>query len=301
MTAQPSPEPPGASPSSIGASPEAIGVHYDVSDDFFRLWLGPEMVYSCALFEGSGEPAAADLAPAQLRKLDHHIEAAGAAGKGRVLDIGCGWGALLERLVAHAGVKQAVGLTISPAQAAWARARARPGVEVREESWRDHKPNAPYDAIISIGAFEHFVHPGLTGARKLESYRDFLRWCHEALSPGGRLSLQTIAYVAPPSETNRSRMTFIAEKIFPESELPLIWEPAAAAEGLFELTALRNDRQHYYQTLRLWEANLLACREQAVAIVGEPTFAAFQRYLRLSSWGFNFGVICLLRMSFRKI
>jgi cyclopropane fatty-acyl-phospholipid synthase-like methyltransferase len=71
----------------IGASPEAISAHYDVGEEFFQLWLGPELVYSCAMFDGTD-----DLATAQRRKLDFHIEAAGAAGAGRVLDIGCGWG-----------------------------------------------------------------------------------------------------------------------------------------------------------------------------------------------------------------
>src|SRR5665213_541122 len=99
-----------------GASREAIQAHYDVSEDFFRLWLGPEMVYSAALFEDGD-----DLATAQMRKLDHHIDAAGARGAARVLDVGCGWGAMLRRLVKTADVKEAVGLTLSASQAAWVR------------------------------------------------------------------------------------------------------------------------------------------------------------------------------------
>jgi cyclopropane-fatty-acyl-phospholipid synthase len=280
----------------IGASPEAIGVHYDLSDEFFKLWLGPEMIYSCAMFDESQ-----DLASAQMRKLDYHIEAAAAAGAPRVLDIGCGWGGLLERLVVHAGVKNAIGLTISSSQANWVRRTARPGIEVREEHWRDHRPDKPYDAIISIGAFEHFVHPGMDSAKKLDCYREFFRWCDGALAPGGRLSLQTIAYTAPPSEVDRKRMAFIGERIFPESELPLIWEPIAAAEGRFELVTLRNDREHYYQTLRHWEHNLVTRHNEAVAQVGEAAVADFRRYLRESSWGFKLGVVCLLRMCFVKV
>ena len=96
----------------IGASSEAIRRHYDLNDEFFQLWLDPEMIYSCALFDGTS-----DLAAAQLLKLDHHIEAAGARGASRVLDFGCGWGRLLNRLVGHAGARNAVGLTLSPSQA----------------------------------------------------------------------------------------------------------------------------------------------------------------------------------------
>ena len=93
----------------------------------------------------------------------------------RVLDIGCGWGALLNRLVEHASVANAVGLTLSPSQARWIRANARPGVEVREEHWCDHVPGTRYDAIISIGAFEHFVHRGLDAESKLAGLPQFLR------------------------------------------------------------------------------------------------------------------------------
>ena len=105
-----------------GASAEAIRNHYDFGDDFFGLWLGPERVYSAALFEADD-----DLDAAQVRKLDHHIAAAGAAGKARVLDVGCGWGAMLRRLDQHAGVKHAVGLTLSTSQAAFARELRRAG------------------------------------------------------------------------------------------------------------------------------------------------------------------------------
>jgi cyclopropane-fatty-acyl-phospholipid synthase len=274
-----------------GASAEAIRAHYDVSDDFFRLWLGPEMVYSAALFEGSD-----DLDAAQTRKLDHHIDAAGARGAARILDVGCGWGALLKRLVENAGVKHAVGLTLSSSQAAWVRNMALPGVEVREESWRDHKPDAPYDAIISIGAFEHFARQGLSPDEKLAAYREFFDFCRANLKIGGRVSLQTIAYVA----TGFDLPPFIGEEVFPESELPMTWEPMAAAGWGFELMAFRNDREHYERTLRLWQRNLNQRRAEAVAIAGEAAVAHFDRYLKISAMAFRMGFICLLRMSFAK-
>jgi cyclopropane-fatty-acyl-phospholipid synthase len=274
-----------------GASQGAIEAHYDLGNDFFRLWLDPNLVYSCALFEGDD-----DLASAQIRKLDHHINAADAAGKSNVLDIGCGWGALLHRLVTQWGVKRAVGLTLSPSQAALIAENPMPGVEVRVESWRDHEAEKPYDAIISIGAFEHFCHVGISPPDKLLAYREFFSFCHRNLVAGGRLSLQTIAYVQPTQNVP----ALISEKIFPESELPLIWEPIAAAEGKLELLALRNDADHYYRTLRQWERNLVACRSDAVKLVGAERVNDFQQYLRVSAFGFKRGHICLLRMSFVK-
>jgi len=276
----------------IGASPEAIISHYDMGEEFFRLVLGPELIYSCALF-ADGD----DLPAAQRRKLDHHIEAAGAVGAASVLDVGCGWGALLTRLVEHAGVKHAVGLTLSPSQAESIRRAARPGVEVREEGWRDHRPGRRYDAIVSVGAMEHFVHPGMPSGEKLKAYRDFFEFCDRVLVTHGRLSLQTIAFVAPVKDFD----PVIYEKTFPESELPLVWEPIAAAEGRFELVSLRNDGEHYYRTLRLWERNLMAHYDEAVRLVGKARVAEFRVYLRNSAAYFKRKVVCLLRMTFAKL
>ena len=284
----------------FGASTDAISAHYDKGDEFFQLWIGPDLIYSSALFDAPELQAGralgmTELERAQFRKLDHHIEAAGAAGAARVLDIGCGWGALLRRLVNKAGVRQAVGLTLSPSQAKWIRRNPDPRIEVIEEDWRKHRPQRPYDAIISIGAFEHFVHPGLDGETKLNTYREFFDFCHRNLVDCGRLSLQTIAYVAPAPPSQ-----FMSEKIFPDSELPMIWEPAAAAQPKFELLALRNDREHYYHTLRVWERNLLKHRKEAVALVGEQVVEDFHNYLRLSAAAFGYRAVCLLRMSFLK-
>jgi cyclopropane-fatty-acyl-phospholipid synthase len=272
-----------------GASPDAIMSHYDMGNAFFQLVLDPEMIYSCALFD-----ADEDLATAQRRKLDHHIAAARAANAARVLDIGCGWGAMLRRLVDHAGVAHAVGLTLSPAQADWIRSRPDPKIEVREQDWRDHRPDRRYDAIISVGAFEHFVQKGLDPKLKLDAYREFFAYCDRVLVTGGRLSLQTIAY------SERHRVLPLLEKTFPESDLPLEWEPIAAAEGTFSMIAARNDADHYYRTLRMWERNLLAHYDKAVALVGEARADEFRRYLRLSATGFRMGMVSLLRISFVK-
>lgn len=272
-----------------GASPDAIISHYDMGEDFFRLVLDPDLSYSCAMFEGDE-----DLVTAQNRKLDHHISAASAAGTARVLDIGCGWGAMLRRLVNHAGVEQAVGLTLSPSQARWIRQSGGPKITVLEQDWRDHRPEKRYDAIISIGAFEHFVQKGLDPVRKLDAYRSFFAYCDRILATGGKLSLQTIAY------SEHHKVHPLLEKTFPESDLPLIWEPIAAAEGRFQLMALRNDGDHYYRTLQFWEQNLMKNYDKAVALVGQSATDEFRRYLQLSAAGFRIGMASLLRMSFVK-
>src|SRR5262249_16247514 len=110
-----------------------------------------------------------------------------------------------------------------------------------------------------------------------------------------------IAYPQPPGADYRRRAAFIAERIFPESELPLIWEPIAAAEGRFELLGLRNDREDYFRTLRLWERNLAARRQEAVDVLGEAAVSDFTRYLRESAAAFRLGLVCLLRLTFAKM
>src|SRR5271167_3454404 len=166
--------------SNPGASKAAISLHYDLGNEFFRLFLDRELCYSCAMYDQ--EPDSFE--KAQERKLEYHIQQARADGVARVLDIGCGWGALQKRLVKEHRAKLAVGLTLSENQAEWIRAMALPGVEVCLESWSDHDPTASYDSIISIGAFEHFARPCSRPAR-VRGYRDFFERCYGWLSPGG--------------------------------------------------------------------------------------------------------------------
>src|SRR5437660_2169821 len=172
-----------------GASTEAIQYHYDVSNEFYQLWLDPTMTYSGALYEPGDT-----LETAQLRKIDYHIDQARAAGAKRVLDVGCGWGGLLRRLAETHGVGEAVGLSLSQAQVEWGRRIAPSNVDLRIENWSDHEPAALYDGIISIGAFEHFARLESTDAERIASYRSFFARCRDWLKPHGRISLQTFAY-----------------------------------------------------------------------------------------------------------
>ena len=187
-----------------------------------------------------------------------------------------------------------VGLTLSPSQARWIRRDQIPNIEVIEEDWRDHLPTKRYNSIISVGAFEHFVQKGLDPAKKLNTYREFFAFCDRMLVAGGKVSLQTIAYSEP------YKLHPMIERTFPDSDLPLIWEPIAAAEGRFQLIAARNDPLHYYRTLQVWEQNLQRRYFDAVNLVGETAAAEFKRYLQISAMGFQTGIIGLMRMSFVK-
>ena len=140
---------------------------------------------------------------AQRRKLDFHLAASGASRARHILDIGCGWGSLLERALRHQGIESATGLTLSDAQLQYIRARGDARIDVRKESWIDHAPAQKYDSIVSIGALEHFASPGDSPREKIGLYREFFAKCRSWLRLGGAMSLQTIAYgTMRPEENN---------------------------------------------------------------------------------------------------
>jgi cyclopropane-fatty-acyl-phospholipid synthase len=247
-----------------GGTEAAIQHHYDVSNEFYALWLDETLTYSCAMWGPN------------------------------VLDIGCGWGSLLERAVTHQHVETVTGLTLSDAQFQYIANRGGARLQLRKESWIDHQPAQKYDSIVSIGAFEHFASPGDSSDEKIGLYREFFQKCRSWLRPEGAMSLQTITYgTMKPSEAP----AFINTHIFPDSELPQLHEIVQAANGLFEITLLRNDRAQYGQTCDLWHQNLRRRRAEAVAMVGEEKVGQYERYLRLSSFGFHSGRIGLSRLA----
>lgn len=288
-------EPPvsGKTTANPGASKAAISFHYDLGNEFFRLFLDRECCYSCAMYDKETDSFEA----AQQRKLEYHIQQARADRAARVLDIGCGWGALQKRLVKEHQVKVAVGLTLSENQAEWIRSMDLPGVEVRVESWSDHVATAPYDSIISIGAFEHFARPSSRTVR-VRGYRDFFERCYVWLKPGGWMSLQTIGL---GSVDRGVEGQFVAENIFPESDLPRLGEIADASEGIFEIVSVRNDRADYKRTNHEFRDRLRKNWDAAVNLVGEETVRRFDKYFRVSAAGFSRGTTNLYRITFRRL
>ena len=277
-----------------GGSAEGIRHHYDIGNDFWRLMLGPRFTYSAALYERPDE----DHETAQDRKIAWHLASAGVDRGRSVLEVGCGWGTLLARAAALPHVERIVGLTLSDAQRAYLATLALPRVEIRVQNWAAYEPPAPFDSIVSIGAFEHFAKPDETPAEKREVYRDFFERCHRWLSPGGQMSLQTIAYGNMRREDANA---FMYTEIYPESDLPFPGDILDAVGGLFEITMLRNDRFDYARSYDAWADNLRARRPEAAAMVGEEQVRRFERFFRLGSVGFRLGKIDLLRFALRPI
>jgi cyclopropane-fatty-acyl-phospholipid synthase len=278
-----------------GASQTAIEHHYDVGRDFYDLWLDTRRVYSCGFWPG---PFDDDLDEAQVAKLSWHATAAGVDGAARVLDVGCGWGALLGYLTAERGVAHVTGLTLSTDQADAARS-VGDAAEVRLEDWRDHQPAAPYDAIISVGAFEHFARPELDTDARRAVYGSFFERCATWLPAGGRLSLQTIGY--EDYEPGRGPVSaFFTDEIFPESSLPTLSDIVLAAAPFFRVVSLRSDADQYEHTLHLWQRRLQANEVAAVATADRVVYRRYLRYLRVSRAMFDRGVCTLYRIVFER-
>jgi cyclopropane-fatty-acyl-phospholipid synthase len=283
---------PAAPAGRLTAAAEAIRYHYDVGNEFYRLWLDHSLTYSCAMPDGPGDT----LEAAQDRKLKYHLAAIDADRAGSVLDIGCGWGSVVRHLALGHRVPRTVGLTLSDEQAAYVRSRQYPGVEVRTENYLSYEPDAPFDGIVSIGAFEHFARPDDTRDAKVAVYRQFFERCRGWLSADGALSLQTIAY-ADMSRDDAS--VFMRAEVFPDADLPTLAEITTAADRIFEIKTVRNDRLDYAWTCEQWARRLREHRETARSLAGAETVARYERYLRLSALGFRMGKLCLLRLVMR--
>jgi cyclopropane-fatty-acyl-phospholipid synthase len=289
-------DPAAATATSDGASPAAVRSHYDVSNAFYRLWLGPTMMYTSGLWSSD---AAEDLDTAQARKLDFFADRVLPVAGGRVLDVGCGWGGALRRLAARPGIARGVGLTLSAAQVAHVAADPIPGAEVWLQDWAEHQPRELYDAIISFGAFEHFARDGTTGPERIEAYRRFFARCHDWLVPSGRLGLETIAHDAAPdtsSPLGRGPLGDFVLEIFPQSICPHLSELVLGFEPWFEIELLQSDAADFARTCRAWQVGMRRHDQEAAALVGSSTVTRFRRYLAASEAQFRMGTITNYRV-----
>jgi cyclopropane mycolic acid synthase PcaA len=255
-----------------------VQAHYDLSDDFFRLFLDATQTYSCAYFERDDMP----LEEAQLAKIDLALGKLGLQPGMTLLDIGCGWGATMRCAIENYDVN-VVGLTLSENQAGHVQRMfdemdTPRSTRVLLEGWEQF--DEPVDRVVSIGAFEHFGR---------QRYPRFFEMAHRVLPADGVMLLHTIsrptfkdakAQGKPLTHEIVHFVQFILAEIFPGGWLPTIptVEEHARAVG-FEVTRIQSLRLHYAKTLDLWAAALEANRADAVALQSEQVYDRYMRYL----------------------
>jgi cyclopropane-fatty-acyl-phospholipid synthase len=262
---------------------QVISHHYDISNDFYGLVLGPSMTYSCARFTDSPM----SLEDAQAAKHDLVCRKLGLDQRPdmRLLDVGCGWGSMALH-AAHAFDAKVVGVTLSEAQADLARRRVHEAgldgrIEIRMQDYRD-LVGEHFDAVSSIGMFEH------VGTSNMDRYFETL--C-QLLNPTGRLLNHAISSVGG---SRISRRSFIGRYVFPDGELIDVGEVVLAMERAgFEVRDLESLREHYAKTLESWVHNLQDTWARAVSLVGTRRARVWLLYMAASANGFLDGGISI--------
>jgi cyclopropane-fatty-acyl-phospholipid synthase len=270
---------------------KAIQYHYDVSNAFYRLWLDENMVYSCAYFENGDE----DLATAQLKKIDHILTKIQIQPGQRLLDVGCGWGALVLRAAQKFGA-QCVGVTLSQNQFDLATERVKAAglqdkIEIRLQDYRDVQ--GQFDRITSVGMFEH------VGRRNLPDYFGKIR---DLLTDGGIAMNHGITSTDYNSgETALGGGEFIDRFVFPDGELPhigLVLE--AMQKGGLEAVDVESLRRHYARTLDIWTENFEAHADEARKLVDDEKFRIWRVYLAGCAYAFENDDVSIYQVVCRK-
>ncbi|OJZ65044.1 cyclopropane mycolic acid synthase family methyltransferase [Mycolicibacterium diernhoferi] len=276
-----------------------VQAHYDLSDEFFALFLDPSRTYSCAYFERDDMT----LEQAQLAKIDLSLGKLGLQPGMTLLDIGCGWGATMMRALERYDVN-VIGLTLSENQKAFvegefARSDSPRQKRVLLQGWEEF--DEPVDRIVSIGAFEHFG---------FERYDAFFAMAHAALPDDGVMLLHTICGKTFPQLIDEGIpltfevarfVKFILTEIFPGGRLPSIEkvEEHATPAG-FTVERRQSLRFHYARTLDHWAEALESHRDEAVAVQSEEVYERYMRYLTGCANGFRVGYIDVNQFTMTK-
>jgi cyclopropane-fatty-acyl-phospholipid synthase len=270
---------------------DAIHFHYDVSNEFYALWLDRAMVYSCAYFENPE----VDLDTAQQAKLDHICRKLSLRPGEQFLDIGCGWGALVMHAARHYGV-HAHGVTLSSQQLKIARERIEQAglsgrVSVELMDYRDLPGQALYDKVASVGMFEH------VGLKNLPVYFSTV---NRLLKPRGLFLNHGITHDTEGWQPNVST-EFINRYVFPDGQLDTISNVGRAMErAKFEIADVEGLRQHYAMTLRQWVARLERNRALALQYVNEATYRVWRLYMSACALQFESGEIGIYQILANK-
>jgi cyclopropane-fatty-acyl-phospholipid synthase len=278
---------------------EDVQAHYDLSDDFFQLFLDPTRTYSCAYFERDDMT----LEEAQIAKIDLALGKLGLQPGMTVLEVGCGWGAAMLRALEKYDVN-VIGLTLSKNQKAYAEQLIAASDSPRSkrvllEGWEQF--HEPVDRIVAIGPLEHFG---------FDRYDDFFKRAYDLLPADGKMLLHTIVQLSTQENEERKLpvtmrhvrfFQFIMAEIFPGGRLPwvaLVEEHATKAG--FTVSRIQRLRPHYERTLDMWAAALKAHRDEAIAIQSEEVYDRYMKYLTGCAELFRDGYTNLCQFTLEK-
>ena len=278
---------------------EDVQAHYDLSDDFFALFLDPTRTYTCAYFERDDMT----LEEAQIAKIDLALGKLGLQPGMMLLDVGCGWGPAMLRALEKYDV-DVVGLTLSKNQAVYVEQQLAASDSARSkrvllQGWEQF--HEPVDRIVAIGPLEHFG---------FERYDTFFQRVYDLLPADGTMLLHTIVVLSPEEMQERKlpltlRLAhfakFLLTEIFPGGRLPTVEmvEEHATKVG-FRVSRIHRLRPHYKRTLDMWAAALEAHREEAIAIQSEEVYDRYMRYLTGCSELFRDGYTDLCQFTLEK-
>lgn len=284
----------------MGSTKADVEVSYDVSNEFFRLWLDERMNYTSAVYESPDQ----SLEAAQLNKLRILSEFAKVTPDKRVLDIGCGWGACLEYLATTRKVKDAVGVTLSSAMAEEVNARKIPGVHCVAGDFRTHKFEGPkFDGIISICMMDHLCSPQEAREGKaIDIYRAFFKKCWDITTPGAWFGLQTILRNRTPrNKAHLEDIYFVTHEIFPGGLNPRLEDIITAVNPYWEVIQCNSRRQDYQRTTGEWQRRLRLNEKAIREKWGNKVYEDYDRYLGTCVMAFDNHYSSLAQYELRRI
>lgn len=261
----------------MGSNKDEVQVSYDVSNEFFRLWLDERMNYTSAVFESDNQ----SLEAAQLNKLNILSNFAKVDSSSTVLDIGCGWGACLEYLATARSVKRAVGVTLSSSQAAEVNARKLPGVQCVDADFMKWETDEKFDAVISICMMDHLCSPEeARHGKAVDIYRNYFKKAHGMTKPGTWFGLQTILRNRTPRRgKDLEDVFFVTKEIFPGGLNPRLEDVIQAVNPYWEVMEVHQRREHYGRTTAEWLARLRKHEGTIREKWGDRVFVDYERYL----------------------
>jgi cyclopropane-fatty-acyl-phospholipid synthase len=283
----------------MGSSKADVEVSYDVSNEFFRLWLDERMNYTCAVYETPDQ----SLEAAQLNKLKILSDFAKVTPEKRVLDIGCGWGACLEYLSSARQVKQSVGVTLSTEQAKEVNARKIPGAHVVGADFREFTYPDKFDSVISICMIDHLCSPEEARQGKaVDIYRNYFKKVHELTNQGAWFGLQTILRnKVPRIKKDLEDVYFCTHVIFPGGLNPRLEDIIQAVNPYWEVKQVNTRREDYGRTTGEWLRRMKLNEKTIRAKWGDKVFDDYDRYLSTCVRAFDMHYSSLAQYELRRI